>query len=95
MVLSEQNYCMLLTEDFFKSFIDRPLSEPKTSIASLVALSCATRAEVDALVDHAVKLGGREIRPPQDHGFMYSRGFEDLDGHIWEYFWMNPAHVQK
>jgi uncharacterized protein (TIGR02246 family) len=26
---------------------------------------------------------------------MYGRSFEDPDGHIWEVFWMDPAHVQK
>ena len=23
----------------------------------------------------------------------HSRTFEDLDGHVWEIFWMNPNHV--
>jgi predicted lactoylglutathione lyase len=31
----------------------------------------------------------------QDHGFMMLRAFEDLDGHVWEIFWMDPAFVQK
>jgi len=26
---------------------------------------------------------------------MFARSFEDPDGHIWEVFWMDPAHVQK
>jgi predicted lactoylglutathione lyase len=30
-----------------------------------------------------------------DLGFMYQRAFEDLDGHIWEVIWMDPAHVQQ
>jgi len=30
----------------------------------------------------------------QDYGFMILRTFEDLDGHIWEVFFMDPAHVQ-
>jgi predicted lactoylglutathione lyase len=25
---------------------------------------------------------------------MFGWGFEDLDGHVWELFWMNPEHVQ-
>jgi len=25
---------------------------------------------------------------------MYSRSYNDLDGHIWEIFWMDPNHVQ-
>jgi predicted lactoylglutathione lyase len=26
---------------------------------------------------------------------MYQRTLEDLDGHIWEPFWMDPNFVQK
>ena len=47
------------------------------------------------MVDAAIKAGGTEPRPPMDFGFMYGRSFTDLDGHIWEPFWMDPAHVQK
>jgi predicted lactoylglutathione lyase len=35
-------------------------------------------------VRKAVAGGGKTTRDPQDHGFMYSQAFEDLDGHIWE-----------
>ncbi len=28
-----------------------------------------------------------------DHDFMYGRSFNDLDGHIWEIVWMDPAAV--
>ena len=39
--------------------------------------------------------GGTETRGPQDYGFMYGRSFNDLDGHIWELFWMGPEAVVK
>jgi predicted lactoylglutathione lyase len=26
---------------------------------------------------------------------MYGRSFEDLDGHIWEVMWMNPAAAEQ
>jgi len=45
--------------------------------------------------DKAIKAGSKEPRPPQDYGFMFARSFEDPAGHIWEQFWMDPAHVQK
>jgi uncharacterized protein len=36
-----------------------------------------------------------ELRAPaDDHGFMYLRSFIDLDGHIWEVFWMDPSTLQ-
>jgi uncharacterized protein len=34
-------------------------------------------------------------RSPQDHGFTYGHGFEDLDGHIWELICMIPAAGAK
>jgi uncharacterized protein len=48
---------------------------------------------VHELVDRAAAAGGRETRPPEDHGFMFMRSFEDPDGHIWEIFWMDPAQA--
>lgn len=36
---------------------------------------------------------GKEAGPPEDHGFMYSRSFEDLDGHHWEVVWMDPKEA--
>lgn len=39
--------------------------------------------------------GAKEPREPQDHGFMYGRSIEDLDGHIWEIFWMDSNAIKK
>jgi predicted lactoylglutathione lyase len=61
----------------------------------LTALSVDSRAEVDRIVDTAIKAGATPAREPMDYGFMFGRSFNDLDGHIWEIFWMNPSHVQK
>jgi len=33
-------------------------------------------------------------RAPQDYGFMYGHGFDDLDGHIWKLFYMEPSAVK-
>ena len=46
------------------------------------------------LIEKAVKAGGVSSQPASDMGFMYSRSFQDLDGHIWEILWMDPGHVQ-
>ena len=87
-------YAMLLTEPFFKTFVDKPLVQAKEATEVLVCLSCESREEVDDLVAKAVAAGGRAPRPPQDHGFMYGHGFEDLDGHIWELAYMEQASPQ-
>ncbi len=83
-VLGDNLFAMLLVHDFFRTFIDKPIADAKKSTGVIVCLSCASRAEVDALVAKAIAAGGTVPRAPQDHGFMYGHGFEDLDGHVWE-----------
>ncbi|WP_342066030.1 VOC family protein [Achromobacter kerstersii] len=93
MVISDDIYAMLLTRDFFKGFTDKPLVDPKQATEVLICLSCESRAEVDDLVARARAAGASVPREPQDHGFMYGHGFEDLDGHIWELVYMMPGEV--
>ncbi len=50
----------------------------------LVCISVEDRAGVDDMVAKAKAAGGKVPREPQDHGFMYGHGFQDLDGHVWE-----------
>ena len=83
-------HAMLLTQDFFRTFTSKPIADATRSTEVLVCLSCESREEVDALVKKALAAGGTAPRAPQDHGFMYAHGFEDLDGHIWELVAMNP-----
>ena len=93
MIISDTIYAMLLVEPFFKGFIDKDIVDATKSTEVLIALSTDNRESVDDLVNKAVAAGGTETRSAQDHGFMYTRSFNDLDGHIWEIFWMNPDHV--
>jgi predicted lactoylglutathione lyase len=95
MILSEQAFVMLLSEPFFDSFIKKPRGDARTHTAALLALSCASRAEVDALVAKAIAAGGTPAQERIDHGFMYGWSFYDLDGHHWEVLWMDPSHVEK
>ena len=94
MIISENIFTMLLVEPFFKGFTDKEIVNAHKSTEVLMGLSADSRAGVDDLVNKAVAAGGIEPRAAQDHGFMYSRNFSDLDGHMWEIFWMNPEHVQ-
>ena len=90
LVIGENIFAMLLTRDFLKGFTSKPLCDARESTEALLCISCESRAEVDRLVAAALAAGGTAPRPPQDHGFMYSHGFEDLDGHIWELMYMDP-----
>jgi predicted lactoylglutathione lyase len=86
----DHSYAMLLTREYFKTFIKTEVADPTKVTQVLVALSCDSRAAVDDIVRKAVEAGGKDAREPQDHGFMYARAFADPDGHVWEPFWMNP-----
>ena len=94
MVISDTIYTMLLTEPFFKGFTSKELVDAKKSTEAIVCLSAESRAAVDEIVSKAVAAGGRIYNEPQDHGFMYCHGFEDLDGHQWEFAYMDPSHGQ-
>ena len=91
MVIQEGSiHAMLLVEDFFKTFTDKSLTDTSKSTEVLLCLSCENRPEVDEMVAKAVATGGTVPRKPQDYGFMYSHGFQDLDGHLWELVYMDP-----
>lgn len=95
MVISEHNYAMLLTHAKFNQFSAKPIPDAHKTTGVLIALALASKEAVDEVVEKAVKAGGKEPRSKQDYGFMVQRTFEDLDGHTWEPFWMDPSHVQK
>lgn len=91
MVWSESIFVMILTHDKWKTFTTRPIAAAGSSEVSL-ALTCDTREEVHALADKASQVGGvTDVNPPEDHGFMITRSVTDLDGHVWEFIWMDPA----
>lgn len=84
MIVSDDIFVMLLREDFFRTFTDKAICDTHTHVEVLTALSVDNREKVDELIVKAVAAGGRSTRPALDYGFMYSRSFEDPDGHTWE-----------
>lgn len=86
---SEAIHVMLLTHERFSSFTPRKIPNAHETAQVLLALSEASRSDVDATTEKALAAGGTEPNPSQDHGFMYGRSFADLDGHIWEVAWMD------
>lgn len=85
---------MLLTPGFCVNFLGKKtISDAHTTTEVLNALQFDSREAVDAFFDTAIAAGGQKTIEAYDHGFMYGRDFEDLDGHIWEAFWMDPAGI--
>jgi len=93
LVVSDEVYVMLLTLPFFRTFTTRAVCDTSTHTEGLFALSCRSRAEVDAMVRAALGAGGKRALDPQDHGFMYAWSFYDLDGHHWEVIWMETTAI--
>lgn len=93
MVINDTIFVMLLTEAKFKGFSPNPIADAHKTTEVLLAVNCDTREDVDSVVEKAKAAGGREFKDPQDHGFMYTKSYQDLDGHVWEVFWMDPAQI--
>jgi predicted lactoylglutathione lyase len=94
MIVSEDIFVMLLTHDKFKAFTPKEINDASKSTEVLLCLSTESREKVDDMVRNAVAAGGKTYNQPQDHGFMYGHGFQDLDGHIWEVMYMEPSAVR-
>jgi predicted lactoylglutathione lyase len=91
MLVGEQAFAMLLSREKFAEHSKRPMADPATHALALYCFSASSRDEVDTLVDAALAAGAVEADAAEDHGFMYSRAFFDLDGHGWQVMWMDPT----
>ncbi len=89
-IVGDTIQAMLTAEPFFASLIDKPVVQAKDANEMVICLSCDSKEEVDSLIAKAVAAGGRTPHPPEDHGFMYDQGFEDIDGHLWNLVWSAP-----
>ena len=93
MVISDDIYVMLLVESYFKTFTKKEIADAKKTTEVIICLSADSKEAVDDMVSKAIAAGGATYNDKQDHGFMYVNSFQDLDGHLWEVMWMDPAAV--
>ncbi|MGH3496765.1 MAG: VOC family protein [Nocardioidaceae bacterium] len=91
MIVSDDAFVMLLVEDFYKTFTKKQVVDPTTHNEAIVALSADSREEVDDLVTKALAAGGQRSNDPIEDGPMYGASFQDVDGHLWEVIYMDPA----
>jgi uncharacterized protein len=95
MVFSEEIFVMLLTHDRFKTFVHKPIADLTNAVSCLLSLSVDSVATMDTLMENAVAAGGKEPIEAKDHGFMQQRTLEDLDGHVWEIFYMDITKLPQ
>ncbi len=95
MIVGEDIFIMLLVESFFQTFTKKKISDARQSTEVLVGLSADSKEKVDEMVSKALQAGGTAPNEKQDQGFMYGHGFQDLDGHLWEVFYMDPSALNQ
>jgi len=93
-VISETIVAMVHTHEKYAQFTKKQIADATKTSEVLIALSSESREKVDELVEKAVAAGGSVTGETQDHGFMYGRAFDDLDGHTWEVVWMDPSAIE-
>jgi predicted lactoylglutathione lyase len=94
MIISNDICVMLLVEPFFQSFTKKDIVDTKKAQECIIYLSAESKANVDDIINKAVEAGAIP-KSRNDYDWMYQHSFEDLDGHIWEYGWMDPAGPPK
>ena len=95
MIVGKDIFVMLLVEKFFKTFTKKEICDTAKDTEVILALSAESREKVDRMISKAIEAGGRESREPQDYGWMYGRGFQDTDGHLWEILYMDESGVKE
>jgi predicted lactoylglutathione lyase len=96
MIVSEDASVMLIVEPFFESFIaPQAIADTSRSREVIVGLSAESREQVDDLAGRARAAGGQALGEPDDQGFMYMRGFRDLDGHQWSFIFMDMSAIPQ
>ncbi|MBP2236896.1 putative lactoylglutathione lyase [Sinorhizobium kostiense] len=93
-VIDENIFVMLLTEPKFRNFITGEISDTARGTEVITALSASSRQECDDMLEKALAAGGKPWKPAIDYGFMYGISFQDPDGHVWEFMWMDMSAEQ-
>lgn len=95
MIIGEDAYIMLLVKPFFQTFIPKEISDATQNTEAIVSLTAGSKEEVNDIVNKAVEAGATTYRDPSEQEGMYSWGFQDVDGHIWDIFYMDPSVLES
>lgn len=95
MIIADNIFVMLLTEQRFSEFTDKPIADAHMQTEVLLSMDADSKEEVDEMVRRAVQAGGTLYAEAQDNGFMYHHSFADLDGHQWEVGYMDFSALEK
>ncbi|SFH80794.1 VOC family protein [Pisciglobus halotolerans] len=93
LVLGEHMYAMLLTHEFFKSFTNQDIADTERENEVIMAFSAKNREEVDRIFNAALTAGAEDKTTPlpEMDDAMYYKRIKDLDGHLWEFSYMDMS----
>lgn len=89
------NYFMLLTREYFQTFVTLPIGDNAKNPAVSTAIFLDSREAVDTTVEAGIAAGGAQPQEPTDYGFMYQRGLTDPDGNVLDFGWMDPTAAEQ
>jgi len=92
-IINDNIFVLIMNEERFKEFSKKEIVDTTTASEAIFCLSAESREQVDEMVNKALSAGGKTDSEPQDHGFMYEWGFQDLDGHLWEVVYMDENTI--
>lgn len=95
MIVGTDALVMLLVEDFFRGFTKKGIADTRSSTEALISVSADGRDEVDEKVKKALATGGSPAGAPVEGPGMYGWSFQDPDGHLWEFLYLDAdRHVE-
>jgi len=91
MIVEQNINVMLLVEKFFKTFTKKDIADATKSTEVIITISADSKEKVNEITQIAIEAGAKPSSEPQDHGWMYQNGFEDINGHLWEIVYMDMS----
>jgi len=95
MMVGEHATIMFVNHATFGTYSKLPMGDPTKFALALYNNTVPARDDVDTIVDTALAEGAIDANDDDAHGFMYSRAFFDLDGHGWQFMWVDPAAAEQ
>jgi uncharacterized protein len=85
-------FVILLKEDYFKTFTKKPICDTTAFNEVLITIHIESKESIQTMIEKARMLGAI-IHEPEDRGWMYQNCLTDLDGHQWEFIFMDESQI--
>lgn len=95
LMIAENINLMIMKEEFFTRFTKKAICNPRLNTECISCISVDSREAVDEVVSRAIAAGGSSDYESHDHGWMYYRTIEDLDGHMWEFLFNDLSQLPE